>query len=84
VSTKNIEARINGIIMDELTFKEIRDSSRKKCKTIIKKLISKGVEGIILGCTELPLLIKQEDSNVPLFDTTRIHALAAAKLAIQS
>jgi aspartate racemase len=74
---------INRIIMNELAFKEIRDSSRKECKAIIKKLISKGAEGIILGCTELPLLIKQKDVKVLVFDTTQIHALAAAKLAIQ-
>ena len=50
---------------------------------IIEKLHSKGAEGVILGCTEIPLLVKQEDTKVPLFDTTTLHAEAAVKLALE-
>ena len=75
---------INRIIMDELSFKELKKSSLRESKGVIKKLIVNGAEGIILGCTELPLLIKQRDVEVPVFDTTLIHAIAAAKKAIQS
>jgi aspartate racemase len=74
---------IHLIIENELIFGEIKEVSRQKYRAIIDKLVDNGAEGVILGCTEIPLLIKQEDSNVPLFDTTRIHALAAAKLALQ-
>ncbi len=51
---------------------------------IINELINRGSDGIILGCTELPLLIKQQDSHVPLFNTTEIHAKAAANLALEN
>ena len=73
---------IHQIIYGELISGKMRVSSRQKCRKIIDELVVRGSEGIILGCTELPLLIKQEDSSVPLFDTTRIHAIAAGKLAL--
>lgn len=73
---------VSQIIYDELAIGEIKDSSRQKYKAVINKLADKGAEGVILGCTEIPLLIKQEDTNVPLFDTTQIHALAAVELAL--
>jgi aspartate racemase len=47
-------------------------------------LVQRGAEGIILGCTEISLLVKQEDSSVPLFDTTQIHAVAAVEYALAS
>ena len=55
---------------------------KKNIKRIIEELISMGAEGIILGCTEIPLLIKQEDSKVPILDTTYIHAMKAVEKAI--
>jgi aspartate racemase len=58
-------------------------SSKKRFKQIIGKLVENGVEGIILGCTEIPLLIKQEDVNVPIFDTAEIHAKAAVEFALK-
>jgi len=73
---------VDKIIFDELVLGEIKESSHQKFKAIIDKFVDEGSEGVILGCTELPLIIKQKDSSVPLFDTTRIHALAAAKLAL--
>lgn len=73
---------VHNVIMKELCFGIVKESSKDKFREIIEKLISKGAEGIVLGCTEIPLLIKQEDCNVPLFDTTRIHAEAAVELAL--
>jgi aspartate racemase len=75
-------AMIHQIIYDELCQGEIKDSSHHACIDIINGLIERGTEGIVLGCTELPLLIRPSDVPVPLFDTTRLHAEAAAKLAL--
>lgn len=71
---------INEIIYDELCLGEIKESSRTKLKMIIQKLIEKEVERIVLGCTELPLLLGEEDSRVPLIDTCRIHAEKGADI----
>jgi aspartate racemase len=49
---------------------------------VIERLITRGAQGIILGCTEIPLLVKQEDCQVPVFDTTTIHAVKAVEKAI--
>ena len=73
---------INQIIFDELCLGEINDSSKVKYQKAIQNLIDCGAEGIILGCTEIGLLIKQEDSAVPLFDTAKIHAIAAVNEAL--
>ena len=68
---------IHDIIYEELVLGKITDQSRKTLLGIIASLEKNGAEGIILGCTELPLLIKPEDTSIPLFDTARIHAEAA-------
>lgn len=73
----------HDIIYDELCLGKIKESSRQKYIQIVNKLISDGAKGIILGCTEIPLLIKQKDCSVPVFDTTTIHARAAAYYAIE-
>ena len=73
---------VNQVIYSELFSGKIRDESREGYKKIINKLADLGAEGIILGCTEIPLLIHQEDSSLPLFDTTTLHADAALDLAI--
>lgn len=70
--------KMHRIIFEELVKGILSENSRKIVLKIINNLSKKGAEGIILGCTEIPLLIKQKDTNLPLFDTTRIHALAAA------
>jgi len=75
-------ATIHRIIYDELCQGRITDSSRHACIDIINGLMEQGAEGIVLGCTELPLLIHAGDINVPLFDTTRLHAEAAVKMAL--
>lgn len=75
---------VHSVIYDELCLGEIRPESRDHFKQIIKGLIQRGVEGIILGCTEIGLLLKDGDSPVPLFDTTHIHAVAAVDFALTS
>ena len=74
---------VHNIIYKELCLGEIRDSSRESIKDIIYSLSDNGAQGIVLGCTELPLLIKQDDSNIPLFDTTVIHAKAAVDFSLK-
>lgn len=79
---EDIEA-INDIIFNELCLGIIHDSSRKIFCQIIMKLYEQGAEGLILGCTEIGLLINQSDVPLPVFDTTLIHALRAVALAIE-
>ncbi len=73
---------IDHIICEELTFNIIKNSSKQKYIKIIKKLILNGAEGIILGCTEIPLLIKSSDIDIPVFDTTSIHAKKAVECSL--
>jgi aspartate racemase len=75
---------VDNIIFNELCLGEIKDSSREQIKTIMGNLVDDGAQGIILGCTELPSLIKQKDCSVPFFDTTAIHAKAAAEYAFRN
>jgi aspartate racemase len=75
---------VNRVIYDELCLGEIRDDSRREYQRIIAKMVEVGVEGIILGCTEIGMLISANDSPVPTFDTTEIHVEAAAEYALQS
>ena len=74
---------VNDVIFNELCLGEIRDTSRNEFSRIIKELKTEGAEGVILGCTEIGLLIKQEDSVLPVFDTTVIHAKKAAELSLK-
>ena len=73
---------IHQIIYDELCEGKIKASSRRVCADIIGKLLDKGAEGIVLGCTELPLLVRPSEIHAPIFDTTRLHAEAAVNLAL--
>jgi len=82
VPNENDRETIHRIIYNELCYRKIRQSSKEQSIRIINSLVDEGVEGVILGCTELPLLIKQQDSNVPLFDTTKIHASSAVNFAL--
>jgi len=74
---------VHRVIYQELVFGRIDLASRRQFLAIIERLVRAGAEGIILGCTEIGLLVKQEDSPVPLFDTTRIHAEAAVDFALE-
>ena len=74
---------INQIIYDELCLGKIEDESKKHFVRIINNLKERGGEGVILGCTEISLLIKEKDSSLELFDTTTIHARAAVDFALE-
>lgn len=73
---------VNHVIYDELCLGIISEKSKKEYLRIIARLADKGAQGVILGCTEIGLLIKQEDTILPVFDTTQIHGTKAAMYAI--
>jgi aspartate racemase len=73
---------VHKVIYGELVLGQINPASKVEYVRIIENLVRQGAEGIILGCTEIGLLVKDADSTVPLFDTTRIHALAAVEFAL--
>jgi aspartate racemase len=70
---------VHDVIYDELCLGQVSPSSREKFKQCIQGLVDRGAQGVILGCTEIMLLVKQTDSPVPVFDTTYIHAVEAAE-----
>ena len=74
---------INNIITTELFKSIFKDETRNRFLEIIQKLMHAGAEGIILGCTEIPLLVKQKDTEVPLFDTLHIHAEAIVDFILE-
>ena len=84
VIVPDAEARqtVNRIIYDELCLGVVNPASRTAYRQIIANMIADGAEAIILGCTEIMLLVQPEDSSVPLFDTTTIHAETAVKYAL--
>jgi aspartate racemase len=73
---------VHSVIYDEIAKGELKSGSKKAYQDIIKKGIAQGAEGVILGCTEIPLLIKPEDCTVPSFDTTKIHSAAAVDFSL--
>jgi len=77
-------AEIHRIIYDELCLGVIRDDSREIYRTIMANLVARGAQGLILGCTEIGLLVGANDTTVPVFDTTRIHAEAAVDWALET
>ena len=74
---------VHRVIYEELVQGKIMDASRAEYKRVMQSLIDKGAQGIILGCTEIELLVKQADSQVPLFPTTHIHAATAVEFALK-
>ncbi|WP_042224359.1 aspartate/glutamate racemase family protein [Oceanobacillus manasiensis] len=76
-------AEVNAIIFNELCHGKIESSSREYYKSVIADMVVQGAEGIVLGCTEIGLLIKAEDSPVPVFDTTHIHAIKAVEKSLE-
>ena len=80
----NAEEReiVHRVIYDELVVGKIRQDSKQRYLDIIQRLVEVGAEGIILGCTEIGLLVRDGDCRVPLFDTTKIHAVAAVEYAL--
>jgi aspartate racemase len=75
---------IHTILYDELCLGEIKQVSKEAFQGIIAELEKRGAQGIVLGCTEIPLIVKQEDYAIPLYDTTTLHAEAAVELALKS
>jgi aspartate racemase len=73
---------VDRTIYEELVRGKFLDQTRELFRGIIARLVARGAEGIILGCTELPLLVKPEDATVPLFDTTTLHATAIVDRAV--
>ncbi|MFW6251850.1 MAG: aspartate/glutamate racemase family protein [Halanaerobium sp.] len=74
---------IHQAIYQELVAGILKDQTREKFKTVIDSLKIKGAEGIILGCTEIPLLIKDQNSSLPVFNTTELHAKKAVEFALE-
>jgi len=75
-------AEVHRMIFDELCKGHFDCASRKRAQAIIQRQIARGAEGVVLGCTELPLILSKTDVGVPLFDTTELHALAAVDFAL--
>ena len=73
---------VHAIIYNELCLGQVRSTSREIYGAVIRRLVREGAQGIVLGCTEIPLLVSQKDFAIPLFDTTALHARAAADLAL--
>ncbi len=82
IPDENDRKIIHEIIYNELCKGIINDGSKEKYIKIINNLVLNGAEGVVLGCTEIPLLIKQEDVSIPVFDTTTIHAISAVEFAL--
>ncbi|ALC22789.1 aspartate/glutamate racemase family protein [Streptomyces pristinaespiralis] len=84
VLTPDAEGRalVHRVIYDELCLGVVRDESRARYQDVIGELVAAGAEGVVLGCTEIELLIGPDDSPVPVFPTTRLHAQAAVEAAL--
>ena len=76
-------ATVHRVIYDELVQGVVRDDSRAAYRDVIARLVARGAQAVILGCTEIMLLVRPEDSQVELFDTTALHAEAAVERALQ-
>jgi aspartate racemase len=75
-------AMVHRVIYDELCVGVVRDDSRDEYRRVMERLVERGAEAILLGCTEIELLVGPEDASVPTFDTTRLHAERAVELAL--
>ncbi len=76
--------RVHRVIYDELCLGRLHEASRQDYRRIIAALVARGAQGVILGCTEIGLLVGEGDADVPLFDTARIHAETAADWALEA
>jgi len=83
IPTEQQRRIIHRVIYDELCLGKIERRSKEEYGSIIENLVGRGADGIILGCTEIGLLVDNEDSRVPVFDTTKIHAEAAVEYALE-
>ncbi|MBA8888594.1 aspartate racemase [Dokdonella fugitiva] len=82
VPDETARERVHRVIYDELCLGVVRDDSRAAYRDIMRELVARGAEAIILGCTEISLLVRADDAAVPLFDTTALHAEAAVDAAL--
>ena len=82
VPSETDQTTIHNVIYNELVQGVVKQESKNQYKEVIQRLVDNGAEGIILGCTEIPMLIKQDDISVPIFDTTTIHAEYAMEYAL--
>jgi len=76
-------AEVHRVIYEELVLGVVRDESRRSYQDIIGRLVDEGAEGVVLGCTEIELLITAADSPVPVFATTRLHVEAALAASLE-
>ena len=74
--------RVHRVIYEELCLGRVEDASRAAYREVMRRLVERGAQGIVLGCTEISLLVAAQDASVPLFDTTAIHAGAAVEIAL--
>ena len=82
IPTPDDRAEVHRIIYDELCQGVVREASRQAYRDVIVRLIQAGAEGVVLGCTEIELLISATDSPVPVFPTTRLHVEAAVEASL--
>jgi aspartate racemase len=75
---------VHRVIYEELCLGVVSDESRQAYRLVMERLVSQGAQAIVLGCTEISLLVSASDATVPLYDTTAIHARAAAEEALAS
>ena len=75
---------VNRVIFEELCAGKILDSSRREYLEIMDRLVARGAEGVLLACTEIPLLVQQQHTKIPVFDSTELHALMAVDLALEA
>lgn len=73
---------VHEVIYSELVHGVVREESRARYREVIEELVARGAEGVVLGCTEIELLVRNEDAPVPVFPTTRLHAAAAVEFAL--
>jgi aspartate racemase len=84
VPNENDRRLVHDVIYDELCVGVVNDRSRSVYRDVINDLVERGANGVLLGCTEIGLLVGPRDAEVPLFDTTRLHAQRAVELALQN
>lgn len=84
IPNEDERAVIHNVIYDELSKGILNPNSKEAYCRVIERLQGEGAEGVILGCTEIPLLIQQADVSIPVFDTTKIHACAAMDFALNN
>jgi len=75
---------VHDILYGELCLGAIKEQSKDKFKSIIQNLVDRGAQSVILGCTEIPLIVSQDDYAIPVYDTTRLHAQAAVDFALRA